>query len=112
MSLPGKVENAAPPVPGFDCDRTVSAVLAQQLYEQGYKFCLRYLSRGPNLLTTGRWSPTEALGQDDGQGRSRECQKYRFPGGVNVRCDLEEVSKSAQPQDVIDYCKGTPGVAL
>ena len=45
MSLPGQVEAAAPSVPGFDCDTTLSAPLARAFYTQGYKFCFRYLSR-------------------------------------------------------------------
>lgn len=129
MSLPGKVEDAAPSVPGFDCDVTVSADLARRLYEQGYKFCLRYLSRGPEssndlsaseatgILNAGLalmpiqhvrksgWSPNQALGQEDGQAATANAQNVGFPEGVNVWCDLEGVSSSAGTQAVIDYCK-------
>jgi hypothetical protein len=128
VSLPGQVENASPALPGFDCDVPVSAIVAQQLYEQGYKFCLRYLSRGAesssdlteseatDILNAGLalmpvqhvrkagWSPTQALGQQDGEAAAANAKSIGFPVGVNVWCDLEGVSKSAQPQDVIDYC--------
>lgn len=46
MDLAGEIENAVPFVPGFDCDTPLSASLARQLFAQGYRFCLRYLSRG------------------------------------------------------------------
>ena len=108
MSLPGEVENAAPSVPGFDCDSTVSAVVAQQLYEQGYKFCLRYISRGTepsNDLTAseatdilnaglalmavqhvrgtkGGWSPTQALGQKDGEAAAANAKSIGFLGAL------------------------------
>lgn len=128
MSLPGQVENAAPSVPGFDCDVTVSADLAQRFYEYGYKFCLRYVSRGvesPNDLSESEatgilnaglalmpvqhvrkagWSPNQALGQQDGQAAVANAQSIGFPEGVNVWCDLEGVGSSAGTQDVIDYC--------
>lgn len=128
MSLPGKIESAIPSVPGFDCVTTISQSLAQQFYEQGYKFCFRYLSRGPEasgdlsateaagILKAGlalmpvqrahpkEWSPSQALGQKDGSDAAANAQNVGFPGGVNLWCDLEGVSKSSAHQDVIDYC--------
>jgi glycoside hydrolase-like protein len=129
VSLPGEVEGAIAAIPGFDCDKTISATAAQRFYSQGYRFCLRYLSRGPNssqdlteqeatdILNAGLalmpvqhvrdsgWSPNQALGQQDGQEAAANAQTVGFPDGVNVWCDLEGVIKSAQPQDVIDYCE-------
>lgn len=129
MSLPGVVENATPSVPGFDCNTTVSAALAQQFYEQGYKFCVRYLSRGPEdsrdlseqeatgILNAGLalmpiqhvrkpgWAPTQALGQQDGSDAAQNAQAVGFPQGVNVWCDLEGVISDAAPADVVAYCE-------
>lgn len=128
MSLPGKIESAIPSVPGFDCDTTLSPSLAQQFYEQGYKFCLRYLSRGleasgdltdpeaTGILNAGLalmpvqhahlagWSPTQPIGQQDGQDAAANADNIGFPHGVNVWCDLEGVGTSSPPKDVIDYC--------
>jgi len=129
VSLPGEIESAIPAVPGFDCNTILSADLAQQFYRQGYKFCVRYLSRGQespqdlteqeatDILNAGLalmpvqhvrkpgWSPNQALGQQDGQAAAANAQTVGFPAAVNVWCDLEGVSSSAQPQDVIDYCR-------
>jgi hypothetical protein len=129
MSLPGQVEGAIPSVPGFDSDTTISSTLAQQFYSQGYKFCLRYLSLGQqastdlsnqeanDILNSGLalmpvqhvrkagWSPTQNLGQQDGQDAAANAQVLGFPAGVNIWCDLEGVISTAQPQDVIDYCE-------
>ncbi len=128
MSLPGQIENAIPSVPGFDCTTVLSASVAQQFYQQGYKFCLRYLSRGPEasgdlteaeatgILNAGlalmpvqhahpaRWVPTQLLGQQDGQDAAANAHTIGFPDGVNVWCDLEGVNSSSTHQDVIDYC--------
>jgi len=128
VSLPGTVESAVPSVPGFDCNTAVSPDLAQQFFAEGYKFCVRYISRGPEasndlteaeatgILNAGLalmpvqhvrkagWLPTQALGQQDGQDAARNAQAVGFPAGVNVWCDLEGVSGSVQPQDVMDYC--------
>jgi hypothetical protein len=129
VSLPGEIEGAIPAVPGFDCNTILFADLAQQFYRQGYKFCVRYLSRGQessqdlteqeatDILNAGLalmpvqhvrkpgWLPNQALGQQDGQAATANAQTVGFPAGVNLWCDLEGVGNSAQPQDVIDYCK-------
>ena len=129
MSLPGIIQDATPSVPGFDCDTTITAQIAEQFFVQGYKFCFRYLSLNgesagdlsPNeatdILNSGLalmpvqhvrnqgWSPNQALGQQDGQNAVTNAQAVGFPTGVNVWCDLEGVSSAVQPQDVIDYCQ-------
>jgi hypothetical protein len=51
------------------------------------------------------WSPTAALGQQDGQNAATNALDIGFPAGVNVWCDLEGVGKAVVPQDVIDYCE-------
>jgi hypothetical protein len=128
--LPGTIEDSLPSVPGFDSDTIVTSAVAQQFYGGGYKFCLRYLSLGgaesPQDLTTQEatdilnsglalmpvqhvrkpgWSPNAGLGQQDGQNAASNAQDVGFPAGVNVWCDLEGVSNSISPQDVIDYCQ-------
>lgn len=128
MPLPGQIEDASSSVPGFDCDAVLSAALAQQFFSQGYRFCLRYLAHAQaslnlstqeatDVLNSGLalmpvqhvraagWSPDQALGQQDGQAVALTAQTIGFPAGVNLWCDLEEVSVGTKPQDVIAYCK-------
>ncbi len=128
MPLPGQVQDAASSVAGFDCDALLSADLARQFFSQGYKFCLRYLSRAQaaqnltaqeatGILNSGLalmpvqharppgWSPDASLGQADGQEASANAKAIDFPSGVSLWCDLEEVNTAAQAQDVIDYAR-------
>ncbi len=129
MSLPGEVQGAISSVPGFDCDTTLSANLSRQFFAQGYKFCLRYLSRqqktsqdltdqeATDILNSGlalmpvqhvrkqAWSPNQGLGQQDGQEAVGNAETVGFPDRVSLWCDLERVNRSTQPQDVIDYCE-------
>jgi Domain of unknown function (DUF1906) len=128
LSLPGEVQGAISSVPGFDCDTALSADLARQFFTQGYKFCLRYLSKGQvssqdltlqeatGILSSGLalmpvqhapkqgWFAYRAVGQQHGQEASANAKTIGFPDGVNLWCDLEGVNSSAQAQDVIDYC--------
>ena len=101
MPLPGKVQDAASSVPGFDCDAVLSADLARQFFSQGYKFCLRYLSRAQaaqnltvqeamDILNSGLalmpvqharppgWPPDASLGQADGQEASANARRLVF----------------------------------
>jgi Domain of unknown function (DUF1906) len=128
MNLPGTVEGAKPSLPGFDSDTAITAQVAQQCYASGYKFCIRYLSLGPqsagdldaqeatNILSAGLalmpvqhvrasgWSPKQSVGQQDGLNAATNAKDIGFPEGINIWCDLEGVNRSAQAQDVIDYC--------
>jgi hypothetical protein len=128
MPLPGEVQDAVSSVPGFDCDAVLSADLARQFFSQGYRFCLRYLSRAQaaqnlgaqearDILLSGLalmpvqharapgWSPDASLGQADGQEASANAKAIGFPSGVNLWCDLEGVNPAAQAQDVVDYSR-------
>jgi hypothetical protein len=128
MPLPGQVQDAASSVPGFDCDALLSADLAYQFFSQGYRFCLRYLSRAQaaqdlsaqeatDILNSGLalmpvqhahppgWSPDASLGQADGQEASANAKATGFPTGVSLWCDLEGVNAGARAQDVIDYAR-------
>src|SRR5579864_2068966 len=128
MALSGTVQSGAPGLLGFDSDTIINAQVAQEFYNQGYRFCLRYISRSyesPNDLTSSEagtilssglalmavqhvrasgWSPTESLGQQDGTNAAKNATSVGFPAGVNVWCDLEGVQDGAAAQDVIDYC--------
>jgi hypothetical protein len=129
LSLPGLVEGAVPSVLGFDSDTTISFVLAEQFFQLGYKFCVRYLSLGEqspedlsdqeaaDILNSGLalmpvqhtrdrgWFPNQSLGERYGQSAGANAQSVGFPAGVNVWCDLEGVNPSAPAQEVMDYCE-------
>jgi hypothetical protein len=129
MALNGQVQGAAPGVCGFDADTVITADLAHQFSAQGYRFCVRYVSRGPespedlsnqeasDILDAGLalmpvqhvrapgWSPTGSLGQQDGTAAASNAGLVGFPPGVNVWCDLEGVDSATEAQAVIDYCQ-------
>ena len=128
MPLPGGIEDATASVPGFDCDAVLSAELARQFFAQGYKFCVRYVAHAQaslnlsaqestDILNSGLalmpvqhvrapgWLPDQTLGQADGQEAAAMAQDIGFPAGVSVWCDLEEVNRAAQAQDVVAYCR-------
>jgi hypothetical protein len=128
MILPGTVQSGAPGLRGFDTDTVLNSQLAQEFYDQEYKFCLRYLSLGceticdltaaeaSNILNSGLalmavqhvmdagWSPTGNLGAQNGQWAARNANSVGFPPGVNVWCDLEGIAAGTAAQNVIDYC--------
>ena len=129
MSLPGQVQPAPSSTLGFDADTVISSSVAQQFFQQGYRFCLRYLSLGSpedsgdlspeeagNILQSGLalmavqhvrdpgWRPTSSLGTQDGTNAVNNALAVGFPPGVNVWCDLEGVNSSSSAQEVIDYC--------
>ena len=128
MALSGSVQSAAPGLLGFDSNTVITAAVAKNFVDQGYSFCIRYLSRGAEaasdlsaaeadvILQSGLalmavqhvrkagWQPTGALGQQDGQAAGQNAATVGFPGGVSLWCDLEGVLAGTDAQDVIDYC--------
>lgn len=127
MALQGNVQSASAGLLGFDANTPIRAALAAQFVQQGFKFCIRYLSRttqGPNdlsvdeageILDSGMalmpvqhvrkagWTPTSSTGTQDGQAAAQNATTIGFPPGTNVWCDLEGVAPGTNPQDVIDY---------
>jgi hypothetical protein len=129
MALPGNVTAAAGDLLGFDTDEIVTAAAAAAFFTQGFRFCIRYVSRvaqqnandlsvaeALDLLNAGLalipvqhvrgagWAPTAALGASDGVYAAYHTFVIGFPPGVNVWCDLEGVRPGASAQQVIDYC--------
>jgi hypothetical protein len=129
MALSGQVQGATPGVCGFDANTVITPDLARQFSTQGYRFCVRYVSRGPespndlsgqeasDILDGGLalmpvqhvrapgWSPTGDLGRQDGTAAAGNAGQVGFPAGVNVWCDLEGVDGATEAQAVIDYCQ-------
>jgi len=128
MSLDGSVQSATTGLLGFDANTVITSEIAQTFFAQGYRFCLRYLSRGQEapgdlgsaeaevILQAGLalmavqhvrkagWQPTGALGQRDGQAAGQNAAGVGFPAGVSIWCDLEGVQAGTPGQNVIDYC--------
>ncbi len=129
MALPGNIQPAPNGALGFDADSPISSSVAQLFAGQGYVFCVRYLSRTQGqapadlsaneanaILAAGLalmsvqhvraegWSPTAALGQQDGANAGYNAAEIGFPAGVNVWCDLEGVNAASVASDVIGYC--------
>jgi hypothetical protein len=129
MALPGTIQSAPSGALGLDADTVITLTVGQQFAQQGYLFCLRYLSlqagqadgdltfgEAENILNSGLalmpvqhvrdsgWLPTASLGQQSGTNAANNALSVGFPPGVNVWCDLEGVGSSATAQNVIDYC--------
>ncbi|PWU01226.1 MAG: hypothetical protein C5B51_23310 [Terriglobia bacterium] len=129
--LPGTVTAAASGLLGFDTDSVVTAATAAAFVAQGFRFCIRYVSRvarqnandlssaeALQLLDAGLalmpvqhvrgfgWSPNADLGASDGVHAAYHAFVIGFPAGVNVWCDLEGVAAGTPAQQVIDYCNG------
>ncbi len=127
--LPGTVATAATGLLGFDADAAIAPELAATFFSQGYRFCIRYLSRaaaqGPSDLTAPEalgilaaglalapvqhvrapgWSPSADLGASDGVYAAYHAFVLGFPAGVNVWCDLEGVADGTVAAQVVAYC--------
>lgn len=125
----GTVQGAADGAHGFDTDAVLTQTAAQQFAEQGYRFCLRYLSLHdktvPGDLTAGEaqdilngglalmpvqharrpgWMPTALLGAQYGTHAATQAQSMGLPFCANIWLDLEGVSSRAKAKDVIAYC--------
>lgn len=129
MPLPGNVEAAAAGLKGFDTDVPVTSATAAAFFADGYRFCIRYVTRSPaqgsadltaaeaaDILGAGLalfvvqhprfagWAATQKIGAADGVYAAYHAHTIGFPAGVNVWCDLEGVSSQSAAADVIAYC--------
>jgi hypothetical protein len=131
MALQGRVSQAPAGIIGFDTTDVLNPVRAKQYFNQGYRYCVRYISHdksapssfvdlteeeGQAILDAGMaltvvqhplrqgWSPSGALGQTFGQNAAAYAGDAGLPGGVNVFLDLEGVQNGASSADVIDFC--------
>jgi glycoside hydrolase-like protein len=128
MALAGTVQSAAPGLLGFDANTVIASNVARQFSAQGYSFCIRYVSRGPqpqgdlsateaNVILDAKlalmpvqhvrapgWQPSTALGEKDGTFAAQNSSLVGFPLGINVWCDLEGTKNGTSADDVIGYC--------
>ncbi|MXO58228.1 DUF1906 domain-containing protein [Altererythrobacter salegens] len=125
----GHAATAAAGAVGFDCNTRLTAAKAQAFKAAGFKYAVRYVSR---LATNGTsdinsaelkalldaglavmpvqhvaasgWKPDAALGKSYGENAAKHIAAAGFPTGTTAWLDLEEVSSSSAPDDVIAYC--------
>jgi len=55
MALPGTAGAATGDLLGFDTDGIVTAATAANFFAQGFRFCIRYVSRVAQLVGTVLW---------------------------------------------------------
>ena len=128
LELEGIVQSAPNKSLGFDADSKILRATARAFHEEGYKFCVRYVSLGaesPADLTHEEandileeklalmpvqhvpepgWFPNAELGKQHGENAAINSKQVGFPSGVNVWCDLEGINSAVSAQDVINYC--------
>lgn len=128
MSLSGKIQHAAPGLTGFDVNQVLTQESARDFKDAAYDFCIRYLPRpghgydlreseaeailwaGLSLMAVQHvalpgWQPTAELGATNGSFAAEYAvNMVGLPEGINLWCDLEEVTGAATAQDVIGYC--------
>jgi hypothetical protein len=125
--LDGLVQSPTHDAIGFDTDQKLSHENALQFFKAGYRFCVRYLSRGSEsahdltrdeadgILRAGLalmavqhvargWLPSEHLGLLHGSAAASNAKRVGFPSGVNVWCDLEGIGFSIDPEATMAYC--------
>lgn len=126
--LDGLVQSPGETTLGFDINAVLTPSAAAEFFDEGYRFCLRYLSRGAerdtdlsygeacDILSAGLalmpvqhvaqspWLPTAELGQEYGSEAAVNAGNVGFPAGVNVWCDLEGCPDASQ-ENVVAYCK-------
>jgi hypothetical protein len=129
-TLSGSVVSAPQGMLGFDCDFELTAQDVATYVAQGYKFCVRYITRAqpteqPGDLTNSEantilagglalmavqhvaaspWTPSQSLGTQYGSNAVSCAKEVGLPAGMNIWLDLEGVASGTPSQTVIDYC--------
>lgn len=127
--LNGIVRAAPAGALGFDTDTALTTSTAAAFRAGGFRFVVRYLSRGTEasgdlssseaqtILDAGLalmavqhvsgegWTPTAALGTQYGQSAASNARKVGLPAGMNIWLDLEGVNSTATSADVTAYCE-------
>jgi hypothetical protein len=128
--LIGSVQSPNQASKGFDSDTTLSAATAAAFFNDGYQFCVRYLSLGAERssdlshdeaaailgaglalmpvqhVCTPGWQPSAALGQEYGKAAASDALGVGLPAGVNLWCDLEGIAAGADLAGAVTlYCQ-------
>ena len=67
MTLPGTVARAPAGLIGFDIATKVNSAQAKQFYSDGYRFCVRYVSRNDDSRARNEKKGTPDLSEPEGQ---------------------------------------------
>jgi hypothetical protein len=115
---------------GFDTTTPLNLISTRQFLNKGYGFVVRYIGRGDGSQTfiditqeegqtivdaglglcvvqhplAEGWSPTATKGRQFGAAAANLAGGAGLLVGTTVWLDLEGVSLTSEPQDVIDYC--------
>lgn len=115
--MSGSVQSIPAKARGFDCNRPLTAVEAQKMFDHGYRFAVRYVPRVTgrshdlskdeidHLFAAGlavmpvqhvesesSWVPSIEKGREYGQGAADYCRSLGIPSKTCVWLDLEGVS--------------------
>jgi hypothetical protein len=129
MGIRCNVTQAPAGIMGFDTTDRLHTVTARQYYNQGYRFCVRYIARDDKseyddlneseaqaIVDSGMalsvvqhplaagWSPSAQLGQIFGRSAAANAGAAGLPARMNIWLDLEGVKAGTPDTDVIDYC--------
>lgn len=127
--LQGNVEQATPGLQGFDTATPLCLAEARTLRQDGFRFCVRYLSRttpqAPSDLSLAEakailagglalmavqhvlragWIPSARRGAQYGAAATANARQVGLPAGVTLWLDLEGVRKNVDGEEVIAYC--------
>jgi Domain of unknown function (DUF1906) len=112
----------------------LAADIANQLFGAGFRYAIRYLSRGfgqqsgdlstdevQTILAAGLalmavqhcprsgWAPAQALGDTYGQNAALNATAMGLPIGMSLWLDLEGVASYSTAEDTIAYCNAWAG---
>jgi hypothetical protein len=130
MTVTGSIIRAPAGAIGFDLNRKINRASARQFFADGYRFCLRYISRATDheahhdltedeaqtIVDAGLalmavqhfagdpWVPSVQLGAEYGRNAASNAAQAGLPDGVNVFLDLEGIARGTPTADVIGYC--------
>ena len=131
-TLSGSIQTAPTGAKGFDTTAVLSTTQAKRFKDDGFTFCVRYLSlfstekeasdgdlthkEADEILDAGLalmavqhvrlrgWTPSGLLGTQTGNHAANNALFVGLPAGVNIWLDLEGANNDTPANDVIAYC--------
>jgi Domain of unknown function (DUF1906) len=130
--LPGMIQKAPAGAKGFDTSTIVTPAVARKFRDDGFTFCIRYLSlfstddevadgdlireEADDILNSGLalmavqhvrnpgWIPTASKGTQTGNHAANNAIFAGLPVGMNIWLDLEGILVNTPDSNIIDYC--------
>jgi hypothetical protein len=131
-TLAGRVQKAQSGTKGFDTTAVITPRTAQRFKDDGFSFCIRYLSlfstddevadsdltkdEADDILDAGLalmavqhvrnpgWIPTADRGTQTGNHAVNNAIFAGLPAGMNIWLDLEGILSGTSVTDIISYC--------